>query len=318
VIVARAGRAAVLVAVSLALVAALSGCGAEDGTAATTTSTGGSTATGAEAGGGQPEPLDLGRVVVLGEDFLLADALALGVEPVAATATLGDEFSGIERDTDGIEPLDQFALNAEKLAAMRPDLLIAAQYVVDEVGVDLLESVAETIVVPSDADWREQFRSLAESLDATDTATSLLEDYDAAVAAADREVDDSVTVSMPTVYPGDSVAVWTDGPINIPATFLDVGVTLSPGAGELDGEQNGRVYISLELLEKLDGDVIVMLQSSAVQDEDAALASVQANGLWQTLPAVEARRVEIIDRLGYPGVEGQTRLASEIPTLLAG
>jgi iron complex transport system substrate-binding protein len=307
-----------LVALLLVLAIALSACGGDEDAASTSTTTGGSAAAEGEAGDEAPAPIDLGRVVVLGEDFLLADVLALGVEPVAATATLGDEFTGIERDTSGIEPLDQFELDAEALAALRPDLLIAAQYVVDEAGLDLLEAVAETIVIPSDPDWRVQFLSLAESIDATETADDLLADYDAAVAAADEEVDDSITVSMPTVYSGDTVAVWTDGPVNIPATFLDVGVTLSPGAGELDGEDYGRVYISLELLDEIDGDVIVMLQSSAVEDEDAALASVQANDLWQTLPAVEAGRVEIIDRLGYPGVEGQTRLATEIPALLAG
>ncbi|WCO68792.1 ABC transporter substrate-binding protein [Iamia majanohamensis] len=314
----RGGRGrAVLVA--LVLLAGASACGGggdgDEGATADAPSSEAGTGSGAEPGVASQAD-ELGRVVVLGEDFLLADVLALGVQPVAATSTLGDTFSGIERDTSGIEPLDQLQLNAEQLAALRPDTLIVGQYVVDEVGIELLESVADTIVVPNDSDWRAAFTTLAEEVGATEAAEGLLADYDEAVARADEALPDDVSVSMPTVYSGENLAVWTDGPVNIPSTFLDAGVTLDPGAGELDGEQGGRVYISLERIGELDGDVIVMLQTEGVEGEDAALDAVQGNELWQTLPAVREDRVVVIDRLGYAGVEGRIRLAGELPDLL--
>ena len=304
---------------ALALAAVVTACGGgtdgDDGATTDAPSSEVGTGPGAEPGVASRAD-ELGRVVVLGEDFLLADVLALGIAPVAATSTLGDTFSGIERDTGGIEPLDQLQLNAEQLAALRPDTLIVGQYVVDEVGIEPLESVADTIVVPNDSDWRAAFTGLADEVGAVDAGEELLADYDAAVDAADEALPDDVTVSMPTVYSGENLAVWTDGPVNIPSTFLDAGVTLDPGAGELDGEQNGRVYLSLERIGELDGDVIVMLQSDGVEGEDAALEAVRSGELWETLPAVREDRVVVVDRLGYAGVEGRIRLAGELPDLL--
>ncbi len=263
------------------------------------------------------DPLDLGTVVVLGEDFLLADALALGVAPVAATATLGTEFTGIDRDTGGIEPLDQFQLNAEQLAAFSPDLIITGRFYAEQAGADRLQALAETVIVPSDPDWRTEFGSLAAALDRTACGTELLATYDEAVAAADAAVPDDLVVSMGTVYGGENLAAWVDGPVNIPATFVDAGVVLRPGPDAYPDTRNGRAYISTELVGDFDGDVIVLLQTSAVEGEDASLAAVQASGLWQSLPAVTAGRVVTVDRLGYAGIDGRTRLAVEIPELLS-
>lgn len=264
-----------------------------------------------------PDGIDLGRVVVLGEDFLLADVLSLSVRPVAATTTLGDTFSGIDADTAGIEPLDQLSLNPEQLAALRPDLLITTSFYAEQSGAELFEGIAETVIVPFDSDWRTQLTTLAAELGADARAAELLSTYDDAVAAAGEAIDDDLVVSMGTVYSGDNLAVWVDGPVNIPSTFLDAGVTLRPAAGELDGESNGRAYISFELLDEFDGDVIVLLQTSVVEGEDASLDAVRASDLWATLPAVQADRVEIVDRLGYAGIEGRIRLAGELPELLS-
>lgn len=93
---------------ALALAAALAACSAGGGdddetgiSAASTTSEG---------------TVDLGdRVVVVGEEDLLADVLALGIEPVAATATVAEVgFQGLDEfDTSGIEVLPQTELSID-------------------------------------------------------------------------------------------------------------------------------------------------------------------------------------------------------------
>ena len=148
-------------------------------------------------------------------------------------------------------------------------------------------------------------------------ADALLAEYDAAVGAVADAVDVSSTVSIITVYAGESVAIWTDGPVNIPATAIDAGLTLSPGPGDLEGvDGNARLYISPEELGLIDGDAILMLQTSTVEGEDESVAGVMASPLWATLPAVRADRVVEADRLGYPGIEGRIRFAEELPDLL--
>lgn len=260
---------------------------------------------------------DLGRVVVLGEEFLLADVLALGVEPVAATATLGTGFVGIERDTGGIEPLDQLQLNAEQLAALRPDTIVTTEFIAEQADADVLGAVAdEVVVIPDDPDWRSQLRSLAGALGGGACADPLLDAYAEAVDAAGRAIPDDLRVSMATVYPGENLAVWVGGPANIPATFADAGVELVPGADAVDDVQGGRAFLSTERLGELTGVPLVLLQSSAVDGEDAALDVLRSSPLWARLPAVAADRVLEVDRLGYPGVEGRTRLARELPALL--
>ncbi len=254
-------------------------------------------------------PVDLGNVVVLGEEFLLADFLALGGQAVAATATLGDRFVGIERDTSGIDPLSSIDPNFELLASYQPDLIITTTGVVELIGTTELEAIAPTEVVDN-SDWQQQVRDVAAAMGVPERADQLLAQYDEAVAAAD--VPEGLEASAATVYSGENVAAWVAGPVNIPQVLLDLGLTLTPGGGELDGESNGRVFLSNELIPVLDGEVLILAQTSGVEGEDEALANVSAQRLWQQLPAVAAGNVVTIDRLGYPGVEGRIRIIDDV------
>lgn len=259
-------------------------------------------------------PVDLGRVVVIGEEFLLADFLALGGQAVASTATLGDRFVGIERDTTGIDPLSSIDANFELLASYQPDLIITTSGVVDLVGTSELEAIAETAIIDN-SDWRQQVQELATAMGVPARADQLLAQYDEAVVAAD--IPDGLEMSAATVYSGENVAAWVDGPVNIPQVLLDLGISLSPGGGELDGESNGRVFISSELIPVLDGEVLILAQTSGVDGEEESLTSVSAQPLWQQLPAVSAGNVITIDRLGYPGVEGRIRIINDVLAELA-
>lgn len=266
---------------------------------------------------GNPAPSSGGdRTVVLGEEFLLADVMALGVRPVAATATIDDRFRGIDHDTDGIRVLNTFELSPEQLVALRPTRIITTSFIEEQAGADRLRAIAPTVVLADHADWRDAFDELAEKLDAKARAAALIERYDDAIREASAGVEDGLTASMASIYPGENIGVWVSGPVNIPATFIDAGVELVPGAGAYEDVSNGRAYISTERLTDLRGDVVVLLQSSDVGGEDAALSSVRSTGLWRTLPAVKAGRVVVLDRLGYPGIEGRTRLASELVSRL--
>jgi iron complex transport system substrate-binding protein len=259
------------------------------------------------------------RVIALGEEFLLADLLDFGLEPIASTATLGDRFTGLPASaTRGIEPLDLLTLDLERITAMRPDLLIVDRFVLGQAGFDRLSRIAPTLPVPDDVElgWRAAYEQLAASLGASDVADRRLAAYDEAVEAARSELGSGRTVSIATAYPSEIVA-WADGPINVPAVALELGLQLVPGPDDKLGRlRYGRASLSFERLELLAGSDLILVQNHGVEGEDAALGRLRDSALFARLPAARADRVHVIDRLGYPGVAGRTRLAGELAGLV--
>lgn len=264
-----------------------------------------------------PAAVDAGRVVALGEEYLLADLLALGVTPIASTATVGTEFHGLDEfDTSGIEPLPSDDPNIERLAGFEPDLIVLADFVLDYVDRDLLEPIAPLVVVGEDE--RQRLADLGEAFEVPEAAAELQAELDDALAAGAEELAPATeqTVTVATIYPGPTPAVWVDGPTDVPETLLDLGFTLTPEASQVSDVRYGRSYLSLEQLGLLDGDVMITLQSDAVDGESASLAEIESDPLWQRLPAVEAGEVIELDRLGYPGTPGRINLVEDLVELL--
>ena len=128
----------------------LAACGGDSGGAASSadeaSATDGAGDAPPEAGGTTP------TVLALGEEYLLADLLALRIRPMASTANvvLDDGFAGLDEfDTDGIVALPSTEPNLELLADYRADVVVANTFVTDYLGRDLLEGVGgELVVVP--------------------------------------------------------------------------------------------------------------------------------------------------------------------------
>lgn len=255
---------------------------------------------------------DASRMVVLAEEFLLADVLALGFEPIASTATV--ETVGLQGlgdyDTDGIDVLSMTELNLEQLATLEPSVIVTLQFWADEAGIDRLETIAPVIIVPDGLSGAEQATALGALLGRDDEAAALIADLDTATADAAARVPDDCVVSLAAIYSGPSVALFVDGPWELPSAVQSVGCTLEPGV-ELEHDQNGRAWIATEQLELLAAPTIVLLQTPTVEGEDAAIAEITDDPLWARLPAVEAGRVWTFDRLGYPGIEGSIRFLDE-------
>lgn len=260
------------------------------------------------------------RVIALGEEFLLADLLGLGIRPVASTATVAEQgFSGLDEfDTEGIEALPATEPNLERLAVLRPDVIVFSTFVIDELGGrDALDAMAELVVIDED-EPAERLLALGDAFGARHRAETLLGELDEAVGSATLQLDaDGREISVATVYPGRTVAAWVDGPSEVPSTLLALGFTLQPGPEDIADAEGGRAYLSPEQLGLLAADTLVALQSSVVEGEDAALADIAEDPLWSRLPGVADDRVVTLDRLGYPGIAGRRRLVDDLARLLA-
>lgn len=261
-------------------------------------------------------PLDPQRVLALGEEGLLADLLDAGVRPVASNVNVpehvpllsADELNGIALFASAGET------SLEALSAYQPDLIIGTRFFVEQFGYRRLSAIAPTVALggltPA-AQYVETLTVLGRAEAAQREVNALRAEIQAVaarIAAAEQQV------SVVTVYPGASVALWVDGPTPIPLLLRELGVQLRPDPATTEGLsiRNGRAFISLERLPLLDGATIILLQSSAVEGEESALAEVRANPLWQQLPAVQAGRVITLDRLGYPGLRGQRALLADL------
>lgn len=262
---------------------------------------------------------DLGRVVSLAEEFILADLLSLGIEPVASTATVDTVgFQGLDEfDTSAIEVLPQTTLNLEYLASLQPDTIVTLQFWVDQVGDGVLEGIADVVIIPDGLSGAERIEALGDLVGRPEHAAKVAAEVDRAQQAAIDQVPDGCEISLAVVYPGPTIAAFVDGPWELPSAFQAVGCELVPGPDVAAPDANGRAFLSEEQLGLLAAPTLVLMQNDTVDGETAALDQVSSGAIWQTIPAVAAGHVVIIDRLGYPGAQGLIRFYSEVAGMLA-
>ena len=112
---------------------------------------------------------------------MLADLLALGVEPIASTATVPEAgFHALDSyDTSAIEPLP-VDINLEYLASLEPDLIVTLELWLDYVPEGAFEGIAPTLVVPNGLSTTDQIRFPAEQFDGRERADELVAEMKAA------------------------------------------------------------------------------------------------------------------------------------------
>ena len=257
------------------------------------------------------------RIVVIGEEYLLADLLELGVVPVASTATVAEAgFHALDDyDTSGIQALPATERNLELLASLEPDRIITFQFFADELGEDTLSSMAELTVLPDGIGPVELVTTYGELFGRQEQAAELVAEYEAAQARA-AEALAGLEVSVVAIYAGPSVAAFVDGPWAVPQELLDAGASLVPTPAQAEPDRNGRAYLSMERLDLISGPQLILLTSPLVEGERQAIDEVGASPLWATLPAVSAGAVTELDRLGYPGIQGRIALIDDLITAL--
>lgn len=283
--------------VVLCLIALASACGAESSDTRETV---------AEVDDG------LGTVVVLGQEVLLADVVSLGVKPVAAGANIPDAgFLGMgDLDTTGIQVLPLLSLNIEQIATLHPDTIITLDRWVSTVGSDIMHGLADNVVsVPNGLSTSDRLAYLGEELDLTTEADALAAELEQVMTQGREAMPADCVVTVAAIYSGPSVAAFVKPIWEAPRTVSELGCTLVPS--DISTDQNGRAFLSLEQLELLQGDTILLLQTDSVNGEMESVAEIEANPLWQQLPAVQAGRIITLDRLGYPSTAGQIRFVED-------
>ncbi|UFU05659.1 ABC transporter substrate-binding protein [Ruania halotolerans] len=290
----RRGPASVVGAFAAVLV--LSACGGGGADASSGADDQPETRTVEHALGTAEIPADPQRVVMT-ESAGLGLLIGLGVTPVAAPL-----FGGFSELPDYVSAQlpDDFTVvgtprepNLEAIAALEPDLIIGVDFIVSE-NLNSLEGIAPTIAYHGfdergrGTGWTEQLTELGELLALEDEAIQNIKDFEDRVASIDAQLPDS----------GETIAVLRARPDEL--RFYNTSSTLSssviqnlqhitlvdPAFGEVADSGSPWSVIALENLPEISSDWIYVVPDSA-----AELETLQAQPLWDRIPAVQAGQV---------------------------
>ncbi|MFT4260388.1 ABC transporter substrate-binding protein [Microbacterium sp.] len=242
-------------------------------------------------------PAEPQRIVVVGvteQDILLE----LGMPPIAttewygeqpyavwpwATELLGDAEPVVLDQTDGFE--------FEKIASLRPDLIVGTNAGLDEDTYDKLSKIAPTVAQIDGteayfSDWKEQTLIISAAVGRSAEGEELIvevEDAYAEAAAAHPEWKGlSATFSQGGAWEGN-LYVYPDG---LNTDFLtELGFVMTPGLEAYADEPGSQALISPENVGLLEADVVVF-----ATEEEGAIEDLLSFGTLSSLPAVVENR----------------------------
>lgn len=241
------------------------------------------------------------RVVTLG--YTDGDtALALGVKPIGAVEWFEEQpygdwpWSKTLWGTPGPEIVgkrDEY--NLEKIAALKPDLIIAQYSGMKKEQYDTLTKIADVVAQPEgfedfQAPWREMTRAIGKSLGQSAKSEELIkgvEDKFAAARAAHPEFAGR-TAAIAETYEAGKFSIFSANDPKL--MFLkDLGFTIAPKYVEAVGKENV-LDLSFERVDVLEADRLIWFQDGTpVKDELAK------NELYSKLNVAKENRHRFFD-----------------------
>jgi iron complex transport system substrate-binding protein len=299
----RRSRRISLVAALLATTGLLAACG-DDGAAEES---------GAQPGSVFPVTVDhkFGQSVVKADPQRIAVVglseqdivLALGKVPIATTEWYGEQPSAVwpwaQDELGGAKPTvlstaDGFEF--EKIAALKPDLIVGTNSGMTEADYTKLSAIAPTIPgVKGSTDyfspWDQQTVQVAKALGKEAEGKALVEGIKAdfaKVAAANPEFAGKVATFSQNAFYDGKIYVYPPG---LNTEFLTMlGFTINPELTALAPAPGQQAEISAENLSKIDADVLVI---AAEKPED--IANLEKVPTYARLSAVSGRRTVYTD-----------------------
>ena len=259
------------------------------------------------------------RVVVL-ESGELDSVLALGMKPVGMTVSKGqnpvpeymaDQAEGIESVGTNTE------VNLEKIAELKPDLIIGSQLRLDK-QYDQLADIAPTVFsVRPGYTWKENFRLAAEAMGEEERGEDVMDDYNRKIekvkeTVKNKSIDPAATFTILRFMPG-KIRLYAN--MSLSGTVLSDAGLKRPDNQDID---ELATEISPETLDEADADYIFYSSygDPSATGQDNALESAA----FKSLPAVKDGHVyEVSDDawgLGL-GPLGAQQIASDLDELLS-
>jgi len=243
-------------------------------------------------------PANPQRVVTLDTGHL-ANALALGVQPVGSTAWYRTEHQS------GLSPVEPYLgdrlqelpilgygftadqVSLEKLLSLKPDLIMAVTP--HKAIYDQLSQIAPTVLYdyPDGDGWKDFLRSSSESLGKTQEAETLLNDYHQRIQDFQQKMGDRLSMKVSVIHP------FREGTRIMYKEFFGGSVIQDAGLARPSEQDRGGTNsepVSFEWIPKMDGDVIFAI---SFRDEESLdfVKQLQNHPLWSQLEAVKQGKV---------------------------
>ncbi|KRF63609.1 ABC transporter substrate-binding protein [Peribacillus butanolivorans] len=235
------------------------------------------------------------RVVVLTNEGTEA-LLAMGIKPVGAVKSwLGDPwYDHIKDDMDDVEIVGtELEVNLEKIAALKPDLIIGNK-VRQEAIYDKLSAIAPTVFSETlTGNWKENFSLYAKAINNEDKGNEVLQQFDEHIADVKEKLGDKVNqeVSVVRFLAGTSYIYYTDSFSGV--IFDQLGLKRAEQQKELFSADNKLGNFSLEVgkevIPKMDGDILFYFTYAPDGDKEAIKTAKEwtSEALWNNLNAVK-------------------------------
>ncbi|MEM1310563.1 MAG: iron-siderophore ABC transporter substrate-binding protein, partial [Cyanobacteria bacterium P01_H01_bin.153] len=266
-------------------------------------------------------PLQPKRVVVMQPVIDLDNLLALGIKPIGLAAFTADRPFPVPpylaSQTAGIETVgDLTQPNLEKTLLLDPDLIIISES--QRRLYRQLSNIAPTVSLSLRvSQWQDRFLALAEAVNQTERAGQLLDEYDHKVDAFRQTLGDrlqGVDVSYIRVRTDGIFLYVKSSPVG--DVMTDLGLQRPP-AQDVVLRRSPRIPISLEELDKADGDIMFVFGTEFGDTQDM-FAQLQTNPLWQQLHAVQTNQVHVVTETywSFPGIQGANLLIDDLTQYL--
>ncbi|MEW2545993.1 iron-siderophore ABC transporter substrate-binding protein [Streptomyces sp. NPDC047002] len=217
-------------------------------------------------------------------------ALALGAQPVGASDWLAFGGDGVGPWAKGLYKKKPAIIGTlepsyEKIAALRPDLILDTKSSGDSKRYQTLSRIAPTVDVPKDGDayktsWQEQIKMIAAALGKKDEGTKLIAGVDKKFADAAKQHPEfkGKTISVGALS-GDGYGAYVKGDSRV--SFVEkLGFRNNPKV-EAEAGSNFFINVSRENLNMLDADLVVMAPIGVGPQK------ISGDRLFQTVPAVQ-------------------------------
>lgn len=249
------------------------------------------------------------RVVVLdmGE---LDSVLSLGIKPVGMVTSKGanpvpDYLADKVKDVPSVGTIQE--VNVEKIAELKPDLIVGSQLRVDDLYGQLSDIAPTVLAIRPGYPWKEDFRLIGDALGEEEKTVDILNDYADTLAQIKEKMPKDTTVSMLRFMP-DKIRLYANKSL-IGVILRDAGLA-RPENQDID---ELAAEISPESISEADGDYLFYSSygDPSATGEDKIVESEQ----FKNLSAVkEGKAFRVSDDLWFLGLgpTGAKKIAEEL------
>lgn len=187
----------------------------------------------------------------------------------------------------------ELEVNLEKIAALKPDLIIGNK-VRQEAIYDKLSAIAPTVFSETlTENWKENFSLYAKAINNEDKGNEVLQQFDEHIADVKEKLGDKVNqeVSVVRFLAGTSYIYYTDSFSGV--IFDQLGFKRAEQQKELFSADNKLGNFSLEVgkevIPKMDGDILFYFTYAPDGDKEAIKTAKEwtSEALWNNLNAVK-------------------------------